>query len=141
MKLITRDTDYAVRALCYIAQGKERRVAVSALVAKLKIPRPFLRKILQTLNKKGLLRSYKGKEGGFELARPPEKIFIVDLMEAFQGPFQLNECLFKRRICGDVRSCLLKQKVSGIEREVISKLKAITIGSLIEGRSGRWKSI
>ena len=56
MKLITRDTDYAVRALVFIAKQKEEIVSVRDLVEKLKIPKPFLRKILQLLNKKGLLK-------------------------------------------------------------------------------------
>ena len=66
MKLITRDTDYAVRALCFIGQRQKRLISASELVANLKIPRPFLRKILQTLNREGILNSYKGKGGGFE---------------------------------------------------------------------------
>ena len=56
MKLITRDTDYAIRALCFIARFKKKIVSVSELVKVLKIPRPFLRKILQTLNKKRILK-------------------------------------------------------------------------------------
>ncbi|MCX5702041.1 MAG: hypothetical protein NTW64_03570 [Candidatus Omnitrophica bacterium] len=44
MKLITRDTDYAIRALCYIAKNKNEIISVRELVTKLKIPRPFLRK-------------------------------------------------------------------------------------------------
>jgi DNA-binding IscR family transcriptional regulator len=44
------------------------------------MPGPFLRKMLQILNKEGLLISYKGKDGGFALTLPPEKISLIDLM-------------------------------------------------------------
>ena len=64
MKLITRDTDYAIRALCCIAKRKETIISVDKLVKQLRIPRPFSRKILQTLNKRKILRSYKGTSGG-----------------------------------------------------------------------------
>lgn len=131
MKLITRDTDYAIRALCFIAQSKERTVSVTKLVKELRIPRPFLRKLLQILNKKGVLVSLKGQGGGFRLGLAPEKIFIVDVMEVFQGPLTLNECIFKKRICPDRSSCLLKYKLDGIERKVVSELKAINIASLL----------
>lgn len=94
MKLITRNTDYTVRALCYIADLKEETISVNQMVKSLKMPQPFLRKILQILNKEGLLNSYKGKGGGFALALPPEKIFLMDLMKIFQGPIKLNECKF-----------------------------------------------
>lgn len=131
MKLITRDTDYAVRALCSIAKRKEKIVSVSELVKELKIPRPFLRKILQRLNKRKVVKSYKGLGGGFSLARPLSKIFLVDLIEIFQGPLKINECLFKRKLCPDTNICILREKIDAIERYVVSHLESITIESLL----------
>jgi Rrf2 family protein len=131
MKLVTRDTDYAVRALCFIAKHNKEKISVSKLVKELKMPRPFLRKILQILNKKGILNSYRGQGGGFLLAMPAERIFLADLMEIFQGPLKFNECIFKNRICPDRNTCLLKAKIGVIERQAISELKSITIASLL----------
>jgi Rrf2 family protein len=131
MKLITRDTDYALRAVCYIAKCKKKTVSVSELVKELKIPRPFLRKGLQVLNKKGILKSYKGLGGGFQLARPAHKIFLVDLMGIFQGPFKLNECRFKKIICPNISKCTLRKKINVIERFVIRELRSISVGSLL----------
>ena len=131
MKLITRNTDYAVRALCFIAKKKEEIVTVSMLTKKLKIPKAFLRKILQILNKNKILRSLKGQGGGFILAVSPDKIFLVDLIEIFQGALKINECIFKKRICPNVKTCLLKKKLDHIERYVVSELESITIASLI----------
>lgn len=131
MKLITRDTDYAVRALCFIAKCEREIVPVSELNRNLRIPRPFLRKILQILNKKRLLRSYKGKGGGFMLALAPNKIFLADLIEIFQGSLKLNECIFKKRICPDIKTCKLKKRIDTIQKYVISELKDITLVSLL----------
>ena len=130
MKLITRDTDYAVRALCYMAGTKKQMISVRDLVKELKVPRPFLRKILQILNKKGVLRSSKGRGGGFMLAVAPKKIFLVDVMEIFQGPLKLNECIFKKRVCPNRTTCRLKKKMDGIERHVVSELSSVTVASL-----------
>lgn len=134
MKLLTRDTDYAVRALCFIAKAKQEIVSVAQLVRCLKIPRPFLRKILQVLNQKKLLISYKGQGGGFRLAVAPNRIFLIDLMEIFQGKLKLNECLFKKKVCPSVKTCVLKKKIDAIERHTISELKTITVASLLKGR-------
>jgi len=131
MKLITRDTDYAVRALCFIAKCEKEIVPVSELNRNLRIPGPFLRKILQILNKKGLLRSYKGKGGGFMLALAPGKIFLADLIEIFQGSLRLNECIFKKRICPDIKTCKLKKRIDTIQKYVISELKDIALASLL----------
>ena len=132
MKLITRNTDYAVRALCCITEQKKGLISVDEIVQYLEMPRPFLRKILQILNKEGLLNSCKGKGGGFTLALPPEKISLIDLMKIFQGPIKLNECKFKKSDCPYIETCLLKEKIDEIEEGVILKLKDITIASIIK---------
>jgi len=131
MKLITRDTDYAIRALCYIAKHKEETVSAAELVGALKIPRPFLRKILQILNKKRLLDSYKGKDGGFRLKKKPEDILLLDLMKIFQGPFALNEHIFKNKPCHDMKKCKLKKKLDIIEKYIASELSQISLKSLL----------
>ena len=132
MKLITRNTDYAVRALCCIAEQKQEVISADQLVKSLKMPRPFLRKILQTLNKEGLLNSSKGKGGGFTLTISPGKITLTDVMKIFQGPLKLNECKFRKNDCPYISDCFLKKKIDEIEKEVIAKLKAITITSIIK---------
>ncbi|TBR16930.1 Rrf2 family transcriptional regulator [bacterium] len=132
MKIITRDTDYAVRALIYMAQTKKKIISTGELIEKLKIPKPFLRKILQTLNKKGVLISYKGPDGGFSLAKPYGKIYLIDLIEIFQGPFMINECVFKKKICPNRSTCSLKSKLDYIEAKVVKELKPVTIKSLLE---------
>lgn len=131
MKLINRDTDYAIKALCFMAKNQKEVVSVSLLVEKLKIPRPFLRKILQALNKDGLLKSVKGKGGGFQLAKPPKWIFLTDLLRVFHGPFKLNQCRFKKDICPDIKTCALRKKVDSIEKYVKAELSLINVASLI----------
>lgn len=132
MKLITRDTDYALRALCYSACHPGQKISVKDIVKKLEIPRSFLRKICQRLNKKGILKSYKGKGGGFELAINPNKIYLIDLIEIFQGPLKLNECMFKNEICPDIKACPLSKKIERIQKYVFGQLGNITVKSLID---------
>ena len=131
MKLITRDTDYAIRSICYIAGQKNSVVCVSSLVKDLKIPKPFLRKILQILQAKGILKSYKGLGGGFKLALPLNKIFLVDLIRIFKGSFKLNECIFKNKSCPNIITCVLKKKLGAIEKYVVAQLSSITMASLV----------
>ena len=133
MKLITRDTDYAIRALCCIVKKKKKIISVKELTGALRIPKPFLRKILQRLNKWKVLKSYKGKGGGFMLSRAPNRIFVIDLIKIFQGPVKLNEHVFKKGICPCIKTCMLKRKLDTIEESVITKLKTITIASLCKG--------
>jgi len=131
MKLITRDTDYAIRALCYIAKYKKETISVKELVARLKIPMPFLRKIFQVLNNKKILKSHKGKGGGFGLAKEPGDILVLDLMKIFQGPFELNEHVFKNSPCPHKKTCRLKKRLDRIEVHIISELGDMTLKSLL----------
>lgn len=132
MKLITRDTDYAVRVLCFIAQKEKEIFSVNDLVEELKIPKPFLRRILQLLNKNRILCSYKGRGGGFIMAHPAGKVYLIDLIEIFQGTLKINECLFKKHICPNIRVCSLKKKIDNIERNVLTELKSIKISDLLK---------
>jgi len=132
MKLITKDTDYAVKALMYIASFPGRLTSVSNLSEELNIPKPFLRKILQVLHKERILKGSKGYGGGFRLARSADKIYLTDLIEIFQGPLKLNECIFKKKLCPDRKFCFLKKKIDDIEKYVVLKLESITIASLIK---------
>ncbi len=131
MKLVTRDTDYSIRALIYIAKNNNEIVSITELVKELDAPRPFLRKILQILSINGVLKSYKGKNGGFKLAKNPKDIYLLDLIEIFQGKFKLSKCLFKKNICPNQNNCKLKAKIDDIERMVEGKIKEITLQSLI----------
>lgn len=131
IRLINRNTDYAIRALCYMAKRKDEMVSASELVRKLKIPRSFLRKILQILNNEDLLISYKGKGGGFMLAREPDKIFLPDVIKAFQGPIKLNECVFKKDVCPNKRGCFLRRRLGTIEQFIIMQLSPITIKQIV----------
>ena len=132
MKLVTRDTDYALRALCFIAGHKGKIVSVSELVSESKIPRPFLRKILQALNREKILKSYKGQGGGFSLALPVNKIFLLDLMKIFQGPLKLNECFFKKKVFPNIKICRLRKKISNIEKYLLSQLENFNISDLLK---------
>ncbi|MFC1643825.1 RrF2 family transcriptional regulator [Candidatus Omnitrophota bacterium] len=132
MKLITRDTDYAIRALSCIAGENGKVVTVAQLSGKLCMPRAYLRKILQRLSREGLLKSSKGKGGGFSLIAKPAKITVFSLMEIFQGPFQLSEHLFKGKKCSNIKICYLKKKLDKVEKSVVRELKAISIVSMLK---------
>jgi Rrf2 family protein len=134
MNFISRDTDYAIRALVYMnrtAKKTKRKVfIVQEIVKKHKLPERFLRRILQKLAKKGVLRSYKGKEGGFSFLKLPSDINLTDIITVFQGKIDLTNCFLKGKVCPEVKRCLVRKKLKEIGRMVDRELKSITIASL-----------
>ena len=133
MKLITRNTDYAIRALAYMAGKGKELASATELVKALKIPRQFLRSILQELGRKKFVKSYKGIGGGFKLAKTPSSIYVKDVAEAFQGTFSLNECFLGKNICPNKGRCMLKKKIDSIEKHVVSEISSISIADLLKG--------
>jgi Rrf2 family protein len=143
MKLLNRDTDYAVRALLRVAGNPSGKIPVSELSRELKIPHPFLRKIFQTLQKEGVVHSSKGRGGGFVLATPPNEITLIRLMRIFQGPLELSHCLYGEELCSDIRTCPLRRRIQALEKAVIRDIKTVTLQTLLDERttsSTRWRS-
>ncbi|MBN2121207.1 MAG: Rrf2 family transcriptional regulator [Candidatus Omnitrophica bacterium] len=131
MKLITRDTDYAIRSLVYMAKNNTQVVSVQELVEVLQMPRAFLRRLLQLLSKHNVLKSLKGKGGGFILNAAPKKISIIDIIQIFQGQLDISNCFFKKEICPNVKTCPLRKKIKKIEKNVFHELSSTTIASLL----------
>jgi Rrf2 family protein len=132
MKLITRNTDYALRAICYIVKQR-RMVTVTELVKALGVPRPFMRKILQRLSQEKILVSYKGQAGGFKLKLSAGQIFVTRVMRIFQGPLGLDGCFLKKQACPNKGKCVLRKKINFIQNNALDQLKQINIASLAEG--------
>ena len=136
MKMITRNTDYAMRALCYIAESEKKSVTADEMVAALRIPRPFLRKLLQQLSSEAILKSFKGQGGGFSLARKPGSVKLTELIRIFQGTVELNECVFKKKLCPNRATCKLKREIDSIERDALKRLSRVSIASLMNQDNG-----
>jgi len=137
MKLINRDADYALKALLTVAGRRGEVTTVSDLTRVLGIPRPYLRKIMQRLAGGGVVRSFKGRGGGFLLSRPAGKIAAAEVMRIFQGDVVLHDCLFKKAVCPDMSTCPLRLAIGRLERRLVNDLERLTIASILKEQNGR----
>ena len=133
MNFLARNTDYAVRALIYMAQRAPALVSTADLDRDLRLPRPFMRKSLQVLARGGYLESVKGKNGGFRLKRDPVNVGLMEVMTLFQGPIGLGDCLFQKKICSCRSNCPLRKEVQTMETLLIGHLRTVTLASLMKG--------
>ena len=131
MNLLSRHTDYAVRALLYMAKRVGERVSSMDIHRDLKLPRPFMRKTLQVLQKEGYLVSVKGHKGGFMLAMPPQKIRLIGLMRIFQGDISLSDCLFRKKLCRCVAVCPLRREIKSMEAVLVDRLSGVSLADLM----------
>jgi len=132
MKVINREVGYAIKSLCFMFLDQGRIVTTSYLASYFHISRPFLRKILQKLNQAGILESQKGKKGGFKLLVSANELFLLDVIEIFQGKFQLNSCSTKGYECPLIDDCLTKREIEKIEKRLINDLSGISLKMMID---------
>jgi len=129
--LVTRETDYAVRCILYLAQDDDQISNVTEVSRKMHIPKTFLAKIFQRLVKAGLVKSIRGMNGGFRLAKKPIDISLLDIMEAIQGPSCINVCAVDSKKCKRSVFCSVHPFWVRLRREVNQRMKEQTIDKLI----------
>lgn len=83
---ISAKVDYAVRALCTLADADGRAVTAESLATSQGLPAKFLESILNDMRRAGLLTSQRGADGGYRLSRPPKEISVADVMRPIDGP-------------------------------------------------------
>lgn len=97
---LTRAADYAVRVMVFLATlPRGQRASLPALVKTTGAPDSFLSKVLQGLTRARLISSRRGPAGGFEISPQGRCASMRDVVEAIDGPINLNVCLSERRSC------------------------------------------
>lgn len=128
---ITRQADYAARAILYLARyGRGERIATSQVAKEQKIPPSFLAKIISQLSVAGLLHTSRGAHGGISLAREPEQITLLEVIEAIDGPIQLNMCVEQHGACMFEENCPLQPVWHSAQSELVTRLKNTNFGQL-----------
>ena len=130
---ITRQADYAVRAVLYLARMEpNKRAATSQVAQEQHIPPSFLAKIISQLSIAGLLHTSRGARGGVTLAREPKDVTLLEVIEAIDGPIMLNECVSDNSICTFDDDCPLRPVWCEAQEELVGRLKNTNFQQLLE---------
>jgi Rrf2 family protein len=128
---ITRQADYAVRAVLYLARlDDSERAATSTVAKEQNIPPSFLAKIISQLSIAGLLHTSRGARGGVTLAREAKDITLLEVVEAIDGPIQLNECVGHEKKCSFGNECPLRSVWCDVQDELVKRLRATNFADL-----------
>lgn len=131
---ITRQADYAVRAIMYLSNlGPNEKAATSQIAEEQDIPLSFLAKIIAQLSVAGLLQTMRGARGGVTLARSPEKITLLEVVEAIDGPIMLNECVNGNHVC-PMSSCLMRNVWHDAQKDLVKRLKMTTFAESVPAK-------
>lgn len=133
---ITRQADYAVRAVLYLAKLEtDKRAATSQIAKEQQIPPSFLAKIVSQLSVAGLLQTSRGARGGVALAKPPAEISLLEVVEAIDGPILLNECVASNGVCVFGDTCPMRPIWCDAQTELVTKLKTTNFHEFINNGS------
>ena len=128
---ITRQADYAVRAVLYLSGlDNGRRAPTSEIALKQHIPPSFLAKIVSQLSVAGVVQTSRGARGGVSLARAADEISLLEVVEAIDGPIMLNECVFDANACVFGDDCPVQDVWCNAQKTLVKTLDGTTFAAL-----------
>ena len=126
--LINRKTDYALRALVYLANKQTEWTSVKEISDKMKIPEIFLAKIIQILAKNKIVESQRGKLGGVKLKNID--FSILEIIKLMDKDFYLNKCLDLDYSCEIKTACPIHKIIADLQTEFFKRLDLVKISDL-----------
>lgn len=133
---ITAKVDYAVRAAAELAAaaGGDRPVKGETIATEQGIPQKFLENILADLRQAGIVKSQRGVEGGYRLARPPESVTIADVIRAVEGPLASVRGEAPEDVAYDGAAAALQDVWFAVRANLRAVVEGVTLADLAAGR-------
>ena len=135
--IFTRSTGYALLALAELATLKTA-IDTTHLSERIGVSKYFLAKLLQNLSKKGVVKSFKGVNGGFILDKDPKEIKVIDIFHCVEDKdFLVYECAQKESDCPNDRAsvCSIWPFLNLLEDNILKYLEKFTLEDVIRMRS------
>ncbi len=139
--MISQKSKYALRALLMLAEAEENRPCrIPDIAETQQIPRKFLEQILLDLKAGGLVRSLRGKKGGYLLARPPESISVADAVRTIDGPIAPLPCVSRRFFhrcegCRGDSDCAFRDAFDRAHAASLEVLEGTSLAAVRDGAS------
>ena len=134
---LTSKSEYAIHGLYYLAAKPLNQVTyVGEIAADQNVSESYLAKVLQMLTRKGLLMSFRGTSGGYMLARPPEEITLMDVVEAVEGKTRIFLCSAIKTSCSLGVECFITRIFDKAERQMFEVLEEITLKDIVDEMQG-----
>ncbi len=132
MLKVSKLTDYGIGLMTSLARREsDELVAARELSTDSGLPLPTVSKLLKVLTSNELLVSTRGANGGYTLARRPDQITLVDMIEAMEGPLALTECSGNAAcVCELEATCGLKANWNWINQQLLNTLRGITLQNM-----------
>ena len=131
---ITLETDYAIRIVDRLI-NTDGRLDAKTLSERTDVPQRFALKILRKLTEGGIVKSYKGAGGGYEIALNPSDISLYDIVELVEGTYRFSRCVGDGYNCTCNKNelpCAYQKVFSNISEEVCKMLRKQTFDKFVK---------
>jgi Rrf2 family cysteine metabolism transcriptional repressor len=126
---VSKKTEYGLRAMIYLARQKKNEVrSIKDISRKEGISFDFLEKIISQLQSAGILKSKKGIQGGYCLAKPSKSITVAEIAQALEGKISPVSC----SLCRKSKKCLSKNVWDKVKEALFKTLDSITLSDLVK---------
>lgn len=132
---LTKKSEYALLALCELADAGDELISARALSERLNVPLPVLTGVLKQLARAGFVRSTRGVAGGYALARDASDLTLAIVINELEGPLRLVDCVpvaGERIDCDRADCCRLRHPLTSIHNAMMRFLSDYTIADLTE---------
>jgi Rrf2 family protein len=131
--ILNQATDYGIRIVLFLARQEGTRTEAREISRNEVIPERFLFKIMRSLVKAGIVKSYRGINGGFTLNRKPNEIALLNVVEAVEGPVVINCCLRNADECNKNAAsyCIVHQELGQLRQDITTRLGKVTFHDLL----------
>jgi Rrf2 family protein len=133
---ISEATSMAIHAMALLAKREGKKMTTKEIAIALEVSEHHLSKVLQRLNKTGLVKAVRGPRGGFVLDKDPGQVTLLEIYEEFEGPIDNSKCLFEQEVCRD-ENCVLGGLIAHLTGHVKDYLAGTKLSDLKKVRLGK----
>lgn len=131
MLRVTRLTDYATLLLTVLATAPGAVFSAAALAERTRLELTTVSKVLKLLAQAELVKGYRGVNGGYRLAREPEAVSLLAIVEAIEGPVELTECSSQHSRCEYQPWCGISPHWRQLNDVVADALRAVNLAQML----------
>lgn len=129
---LSRASAYGLEALVFLAKQPRGTIRlINEIAGAQGLPQSFLAKIFQKFVRHGLVRSFRGRQRGYALAKSPGEILLREILEATEGPDMFDQCIFWNDRCGIAQSCRLHSRWKETKLQVRRMMERTTLEDLV----------
>lgn len=127
---LSKTAQYAIRILSFMAVKKQSLYPASWLVEELQISDKYLKHLMTSMAKAGLVMSTRGRHGGFRLNKKPEEIFLNDIINSVDNEVKYNGCVLGFDRCSDENPCAIHYEWIKVKKEMDQLFNTVTLGQI-----------